>query len=200
MADFISEWKNIYHKAKAVGCDFSDTILAFKMLQDANLSEMDVKLVLTGVNYSSGKTNKNLLDQVVESLKKFKGQGVMSGQQNVLDVDVKVEPAWMAEVQHVLISKGWKPPSKGSRRRSRSVSPVRSGYQGKKNRLDGNHKPLKCHICKCEHVENCNCPCRYHLSADCPQKVSSDEVKGLKPELSYFMSTLVGDSEGRIVL
>ena len=119
-----------------MGCDFSDTILAFKLLQDANLSEMDVKLVLTGVDYSAGKTNKNLLDQVVQSLKKFKGQGVMSGQQNVLDVEVKVEPAWMAEVQHVLISKGWKPPSKGSRRRSRSVSPVRTGYQGKKNRLD----------------------------------------------------------------
>ena len=161
---------------------------------------MDVKLVLTGVDYSAGKTNKNLLDQVVESLKKFKGQGVMSGHQNMLDVDVKVEPAWMAEVQHVLISKGWKPPSKGPRRRSRSASPVRSGYLGKKNRLDGNNKPLKCHFCKCEHVENCNCPCRYHLSADCPQKVSSDEGKGLKPELSYFMSTLVGDSEGRIVL
>ena len=47
MAEFISEWKNIYYKAKSVGCDFSDTILAFKMLQDANLSEMDVELVLT---------------------------------------------------------------------------------------------------------------------------------------------------------
>jgi hypothetical protein len=203
MAEFIPEWRNSCHKAKSVGCDFSDTILAFKLLQDASLPEMDIKLVLTGVDYASGKTKKNLLDQVVESLKKFKGQGVMSGcnRRNVTDVEVKVEPAWLADVQHVLISKGWKPPSKGPRRRSRSVSPVRSNYKGKKNRLDGNFKPLKCHICRCNHVENCNCPCVYHLQADCPsRRTSPDDLKGLKPELSYFMNTLLGDDDRRIIL
>ena len=106
MEDFISEWKNIYHKAKVVGCDFSDTILAFKLLQDANLSKIDIKLVLTGVDYATGKTQKNLMNQIVDSLKKFKGNGVvMSGEHDIRDVQVKVEPTWMADVQHVLISK-----------------------------------------------------------------------------------------------
>ena len=71
MVEFISEWKNTYFKAKKVGCDYSDIILAFKLLQDSNLEEMEVKLVLTGVDYTAGK-DKNLLEQVVESLKKFK--------------------------------------------------------------------------------------------------------------------------------
>ena len=158
MVDFISEWKNIYYKAKMVGCDYSDIILAFKLLQDSNLEDMEIKLVLTGVNYTVGKEKKNLLDQVVESLKKFKGRSVVSGgfSENQ-QIDVKVEPTWLTEAQHVLLAKGWKPPPKG-RRHSRSVSPVRSqppaqsgrsqsNYKGKKNRLVGNFKPIKCHLC-----------------------------------------------------
>ena len=62
MVEFISDWENVYHKAKKVGCDYSDIILAFKILEDAKLGEMDVKLVLTGVDYKQGKDNKDLFD------------------------------------------------------------------------------------------------------------------------------------------
>ena len=111
MVEFISEWKNIYHKAKKVGCEYSDIILAFKLLQDSNLQEMEVKLVLTGVNYTEGKEKKNLMDQVIESLKKFKGRSAVSGGNNSsssssIQVEVKSEPTWLNEAQHVLISKG----------------------------------------------------------------------------------------------
>ena len=67
MVEFISEWKNIYHKAKKLECDYSDTILAFKLLQDANLERMEIKLVLTGVDYKTGKEKRNFMDQIVES-------------------------------------------------------------------------------------------------------------------------------------
>ena len=218
MIEFITEWKNISFKAKTVGCDYSDTILAFKLLQDANLEEIEIKLVLTGVDYTTGKAKKNLLDQVVESLKKFKGRSVMSGtgkgQNGGQQLDVKVEPTWLTtDAQHVLLAKGWKPPSKGPRRRSRSVSPVRShtplqpdkaqsNYKGRKNRLDGNYKPIKCHICKCKHTEKCNCPCVYHLQADCPDKKTTKEEtnKGMTPKLSYFMKSLLGDEGDNVVL
>ncbi len=201
MVEFISDWKNIYYKAKKVGCDYSDIILAFKLLQDAKLQEMEVKLVLTGVNYTEAKTKKNLMDQVVESLKKFKGRSAVSGtSSDISQVEVKVEPTWLTEAQHVLIAKGWKPPPKGPRRRSRSMSPVRSqstqsgnpsNYKGKKNRLGANHKPIKCHKCKCNHTEYCNCPCVYHLQADCPTK-KANEVESNKgmTKLSYFMDTM----------
>ncbi len=137
MEDFVSDWQNICFKAKKVGCDFSDTILAFKLLQDANLTEMDIKLVLTGVDYSAGKTKKDLLEQLTSSLKKFKGRSVMAGNSGSSHIDVNIEPTWLtADAHHVLISNGWKPPNKGPRRRSRSVSPPRSSnYQGKNNRL-----------------------------------------------------------------
>ena len=113
MEDFVSEWQNTCYKAKKVGCDFSDTILAFKLLQDSNLSEIEVKLVLTGVNYTEGVAKKDLLNQVMASLKKFKGQSVMSSNSTSnTQVDVKAEPTWLtAERQHVLVAKGWKTPS-----------------------------------------------------------------------------------------
>ena len=122
MVDFLSDWENVHHKAKKVGCDFSDTILAFKVLEDAKLQDMEIKLVLTGVNYLQGKTNKDLFNQVKLSLRKFKGQAVMSSKEGVPPVvDVKPEPTWLSEAESVLLSKGWKPPpKKGPRRRSRS--------------------------------------------------------------------------------
>ena len=218
MEEFISEWQNTQFKAQKVGCDFSDTILAFKLLQDSNLPEIDIKLVLTGVNYTEGTAKKELLKQVMSSLKKFKGRSVMSSSSSnagTTRVDVKVEPTWLtSETQHVLIAKGWKPPNKGPRRRSRSVSPVRtpaanqghgrsnSNYKGKKNRLDGNFKPLKCHNCKCNHTENCNCPCVYHLQANCPTKgtVAVEKKTGMNTKLSYFMNTMLGDANNVVLV
>ena len=98
MVEFISDWENMYHKAKKVGCDYSDIIRAFKILEDAKLGEMDVKLVLTGVDYQQGKDKKDLYDQIVRSLKKFKGRSVMSSKDDNLDVSVKVEIKWLSEV------------------------------------------------------------------------------------------------------
>ena len=48
---FISEWENTYQKVKNNGCELSDMVFAFNVLDTADLSEMDRKLVLTGVNY-----------------------------------------------------------------------------------------------------------------------------------------------------
>ena len=200
MEDFISEWQSTCFKAKKVGCDFSDTILAFKLLQDSNLSEIDVKLVLTGVDYSNGLANKDLLQQVCSSLKKFKGQSVVTGNSADAVMDVKIEPAWLTrDAQHVLVANGWKPPPKGPRRRSRSASPVKqSNYKGRKNKLDANFRPLKCHICRCKCVDNCNCPCVYHLQADCPRRRRETSEEG-NEQLSLFMNTVFGD-DSKLVL
>ena len=48
----------------------SDMVLAFNLLDTSDLSDMERKLVLTGVNYTEGKSNKTLLSQMKEALKK----------------------------------------------------------------------------------------------------------------------------------
>ena len=49
--EFIPEWNTAYRKAVNIGCSLSDKVLAFKLLDAANLSNMERNLVLTGVNY-----------------------------------------------------------------------------------------------------------------------------------------------------
>ena len=166
--DFLPQWEMSYQKLKTTGCVYPDLILGMKLLEDSRLSEMETKLVLTGVNFTDATSNKDLQEQITNSLRKFTGRSVISTTQDDLAVKVKAEPTWLSEVEEVLLAKGWKPPNKSGRRRSRSQSPPRtnrsSNYKGRKNPLDENSKPRKCFIYKCDHTENCNCACRYHLA------------------------------------
>ena len=137
--------------------------MGFKLLEDAKLKEVETKLVLTGVNYEDVRSKRNLKEQVVNSLKKFTGRAVLANNcDNQLAVGVKEEPTWLSEVEAVFLSQGWNPPPKEGRWRSRSVSPIRrekGKYKGRKNILERDGKPLKCYTCKCDHEDNCNCPC-----------------------------------------
>ena len=186
MEIFIAEWMNRYHKAKKVGCEYSDMILAFKLLKDSKLNEMDTKLVLTGVDYEKGKRDKDLCQQIQDSLKKFKGRAIiLEEQRKVTAID---------GMEEVLIAKGWKPPPK-QRRRSRSMSPPRqkSNYKGRKNPLEkvgDNYIPRKCWKCRCNHTVSCNCPCVYHYAPDCTENKKSQE-KGSKADLGLFMEASV---------
>ena len=187
IADFIAEWDNCYHRLRKVNCEYTDTVLGFKLLEDARLKEVETKLVLTGVNYDEVKSKKNLKEQVVNSMKKFTGRAVLANDNSNRAVGVKEEPTWIAEVEEVLLAQGWKPPAKEGRRRSRSASPParreKGKYKGRKNILGRDGKPLKCYTCKCDHEDNCNCPCVYHLANACP--------KTRAPDLGLFMSTNV---------
>ena len=69
--DFIADFEKECVLAKAAGCDYSDTILAFSPLEATNLSGMDEKFVLTGIDFAKGKTEKNLKEQFKQSFKKF---------------------------------------------------------------------------------------------------------------------------------
>ena len=198
ISEFLPNWEMSYHKLKATGCDYSDSILGLKLLEDAQLSDMDTKLVLTGVNFADAKDKKDLQKQITNSLKKFTGRSVISS--NNLAVTVKAEPTYLtSQMEEVLLAKGWKPPSKTSvRRRSRSESPPRTrkanNYKGKKNPLGENGRPRKCFLCKCNHDFNCTCPCVYHMASNCPgKKPVSGEVKTdrgkSKPDLGLFIDS-----------
>ena len=192
---FIADWENGYYKMEAAGCQYTDIILAFKVLNAAKLNEMDTKLVLTGVDYEKGKKKGTLLTQMKESLKKFKGRGVLAnkdGSKAVSDTYVA------AEMEQVLIAKGWKPPPK--RKRSLSTPPVNAeqgfknpNYKGKKNALGSDGLPLKCLKCKCECAQRCSCPCVYHLANKCTgqkvlKKTEKDQSSSQsKQELGLFM-------------
>ena len=71
VTEFIAEFDRAHKKAKESGCEFSDIVLAFNLLESFNLSETDEKFILTAVDFSVEKRDGNLLDQVKNSLRKF---------------------------------------------------------------------------------------------------------------------------------
>ena len=77
--------------------------IAFKFMKDYNLDDMATKLVLTGVDYSAGKTNKNFIEQVKISLKKFKGRSVITNADE--RKAVKVDDTLISEMEQVLLAK-----------------------------------------------------------------------------------------------
>ena len=193
---FISDWENVYHKCKNAKCELPDMVLCFELLQAAQLNATESQLVLTGVDYKEGKSKENLLEQMKTSLRKFKGRAIIGeGPKDSSELAIKPEETYLSkDVETFLVKKGWVKPKK--RRRSNS-DPVKGGggYQGKKNMLGNNGLPLKCHSCKCQHENNCNCPCVYHFADRCPKKVDKrDESKNTdaRSELGLFMT--VGSS------
>ena len=171
VSEFIAEFDKEYKKARECGCVFSDTVLSFFLLESCRLSEVDEKFVLTGIDFKVGKESANMLDQVKSSLRKFQSREKMSTDPR-FENKLKVDESLLTAVQQVMISEGWKAPEGGGRGRRRSYSesdtggmPRNSnGYQGKKNPLGSNGKPLRCFDCQSE----------YHMRDKCDKK---DDVK-----------------------
>ena len=78
LQEFISDWENLYAKVQQKGCTLSDMVLAFKLLQSAKLSDIEMNLVLSDVNFSDGKQSNDMLVQVKESLRKFIGRSTIT--------------------------------------------------------------------------------------------------------------------------
>ena len=181
---FIATWENMYHKTKNAGCELTDMVLAFKLLYACSLSEMEIKLVLTGVDYKVGKEKSSLLAQTKESLKKFVGRTIIGQNED----KPPPENTFITREEMVLMLKQSQQNKKKERRRSKSLPPDRDsedskpGYKGRKNPLGSDMLPLKCFRCKCSCEKNCNHGCRYHLLNNCPMKskASTEEKKDKK--------------------
>ena len=51
ITEFIAEYERMYLRAKEGGSEFSDTVLAFNLLEACQLSDTDEKFVLTGIDF-----------------------------------------------------------------------------------------------------------------------------------------------------
>ncbi len=74
------------------------SILAFKLLQKAKISEEEKMLVMTGMNYADKGT---LYEQPKTSLKTFKGE--MVGGDKDVNTAIKLEPAFLAQHEQLVI-------------------------------------------------------------------------------------------------
>ena len=158
---FISDFEKEYNLAKSAGCEYSDTILAFRLLEASNLSENDEKFILTAVDFEEGKKNKDLEKQMKSSLKKFQGRSVLSNSES--KDALKVDSILINQVKDVLIAQGWEKPEKMRRRSNSNPEGAKKNspnYKGRKNPLGEDGKPIRCFKCQSE----------LHLAPKCDQK------------------------------
>ena len=163
IAEFIAVFEGAYIKTKQSGCEFSDIVLAFNLLEAANLTANDQKFILTRVDFKEGKQKENLFDQFKSSLKLFQSR---SGSTTSGDRIAVVDDLHLKDV---LVAEGWTPPPESSRRKS--------GYKGKKNPLGRDGKPLKCFGCGSE----------YHMLGECDKKENVEERKPATTMLSTLL-------------
>ena len=158
--EFIAVFNAKYMKAKESGCEFSDTVLAFNLLESCKLSETDEKFVLTRIDFKKGKEEKNLLNQVKESLRVFN-----SRESRHQERKVEFDETLVTNIKETLMSKGWTPPTPTSK--PNNVPLNSPHYKGKKNPLGNDGKPIKCHFCDSE----------YHFLDKCPDREKQNQRK-----------------------
>ena len=200
MAEFIAQWETKQKIAKTAGCEYSDSILAFKLLEKANLDDTDVKVVLTQVDYKTGKEKKNLLQQMQTGLKKFQSRHpIINKSKNKEEKGIKVDESLLANIEDALVAKGWQKPRPRKRSNTDPGEKPRfskdNGYKGRKNRLGEDGKPLRCFKCNSE----------YHLAPKCTKPrneagelnfftLSSDETEVERNQNQEYL-VLVAESE-----
>ena len=98
ITEFIASFDFYYRKIEKLNMKLPSEILAFKLIQKANVSKEEKLLVLTGMNYR----NKGALyEEAIASLKKFKGD--INEQSSCFKPRVQAEPAISEKCENVLL-------------------------------------------------------------------------------------------------
>lgn len=155
ISEYISGFEEVIQLAAANEIEFKDNVTAYMLLKKAKLSDIDYKMVMTGVNikknFEAGTLYKEIKDRMTDVL--CNAMGHVTGQND----------AFLSSHDHdVLVANGWRPPRRGNNRSYQKV-PSRDNSRdarnnGNLNPYGTNGKRMTCH----------RCGSRRHLLADCP--------------------------------
>ena len=95
--EFTAEFDNKYRKLVKHNIELPQTILAFKLLIQANITPEEQMLVKSGIDYA---TKATMYDQCIVSMKKFKGDNSTACQNTA----IKVEPAFTTSSSNYKLS------------------------------------------------------------------------------------------------
>ena len=103
--NFISKFDQKYNAMAKKDMKLPSPIKAFMLIRKAKVTEDEVKLILTGVDYNEKDT---LFHQSKSSLNKFKGEIVSSsGGATGGGAAIKLEPAFLAQNEEALLAAGY---------------------------------------------------------------------------------------------
>ena len=185
--DFILEYEKKHNALAKKKAQYPEIILAMKLIDSSNLTSVDRKLVLSGMDYSK-KTE--LFQQSKESLRKFIGEQSAGpvGATGTPAPAIKLE-TFIAEHEEALVAAGWQRGRSfdshrgrshslpGRSARGRSQSPFRQRY----NPMGPDGHPKHCF--KCNSTE--------HMIAECPRNNNRYE---------YNVSLFTGNDKNELVL
>ena len=113
--EYTHEWETLYARANEKGVTLNQMCKAFKLLDTANLDEIDKKLVLSDLDMKTMKGKETLFDQVKYAMRKYYNAGSLKQSGPGLNSKVLIgntAEAQIDQLEAVLISRGWKKPKK----------------------------------------------------------------------------------------
>ena len=191
MDEYISEFRRRNNDLKKYKVSIPNCILAFKMLDNANLDVKEKQIALTAVSYDDETV---MLDLMEQSLKKFFGsQEVFAMKKSAVSVSdstassqsVIIKSESVCNTEEVNIAnrgRGMYRGQMGRRGRARGGSygrgTWRGGYQKYSSSTEKNSYGRRCYICGSE----------YHLASGCPQNTYLNEATEEREEESMINS------------
>ena len=199
VSDFVNRFDKAANFAKRHKMDLPTKVKGLKLLHDAGLSEQDMKLVLTEVDFNE---EEQVYRQAKLGLAKYLKDG---SSQAAASPTIKLE-ALTAEEEEVLVAKGWtRPGARGGggsggwkRGANRGGAAGRGGGAGGGPKKNENPKDAKGEIIRCP-----SCDSIRHLLADCPDSyenlrkfrsmaLAASPTEETEEEEAYFTSNLAG--------
>ena len=146
----IAMFDSKYRKKEKKDMSLPSEILAFKLLKKANITKEEKLLVLTGMNFDN---KAYLYEEAKSSLKKFKGDAIHARDNE--NANIKLEPAYLAEYEDILLAAGYVKNNAFYDRRQRegqcryeSPRNINSKNYGRKmNPLGKDSRALTCKAC-----------------------------------------------------
>ena len=121
--EFLIEFDKLYNRADKRGVKLPDVVKAFKLLDACDVDSSSKMMILTAVDYVQ---KDQLYEQMKSALRKFQGGQIFGGHSSAQSI--KLEPAFLAENEEVLLAAGYV--KRGGRSRGRGFGSSRQSNSG----------------------------------------------------------------------
>ena len=206
--DYVLEFERHYKRCKSLDIFFNDNVSAFLLLYNANLNEVEYKLVKGTMNIKEDagqlydKTKGKLIEMLTNSIGDVVSTQSNLGNEVLLTQYNDQSQTINQQTYDVLVAQGWKAPPRYNKYQRKPQQNTKSPYNNQyktqtpqtkspkrsTNPLDHNGEPLRCHSCDSIRHMISDCPHAYENQKGEPKKGK----KVIKREVHY---TVIEDSE-----
>lgn len=188
MVSFINDFDIAHNELVKLDLKIPKSLLAFKLMKNANITDQNRLLVLTGMNFQK---KEELYDQAKASLKKF------CTLESTGKAEAEAKQALKFESENVMMM-NWRGRHNGAGGAKKSygrggqprLQGGRPGYTNGKNPTGRDGKPLLCHICKSPEHLIASCPKNWNFLVN-REDDHGGEVDSVEEEVVVMTSSVI---------